>query len=158
LGHFRARRRAGAGVSSSPDLTDLGYPAAMQRHFNALAILLLALVLAACGKVPRLDTLGANDVVLAFGDSPFGTGAAPRSHIRRNWVHSSTARWVNAGVPGEVSADGLARLPALLEEHRPKLLISATVATTSCKLPEAAAADNIRAMIRLAKAQGVEWC
>jgi len=127
----------------------------MKRFLSLLAVVML---LVACSKGPQLPPLSGNDVVLAFGDSlTFGTGAAPSESYPAQLGALINRRVVNAGVPGEVSADGLARLPALLEEHRPKLLILCHGGNDFLrKLPEAAAADNIRAMIRLAKAQGVE--
>ena len=63
---------------------------------------------------------------------------------------------VNAGVPGEVSADGLQRLPGVLEETQPKLLILCHGGNDFLrKLSEAEAAANVRAMIKLAKDKGI---
>jgi len=64
---------------------------------------------------------------------------------------------VREAVPGEVSATGLARLPAALEEHRPRLLILCHGGNDFLRrLPKEQAAENVRAMIRLAKDRGVE--
>jgi lysophospholipase L1-like esterase len=64
---------------------------------------------------------------------------------------------VNAGVPGEVSADGLQRLPGVLEEAQPKLLILCHGGNDFLrKLSEAEAAANLRAMIKLAKDKGID--
>ena len=63
---------------------------------------------------------------------------------------------VNAGVPGETSADGLQRLPEVLEEVQPKLLILCHGGNDFLrKLNEASAAANVRAMIRIAKNKGI---
>lgn len=130
----------------------------MNRRQLAAIFLVIATLLAACGKVPQVEPLAANDVVLAFGDSlTFGTGAAPSESYPAQLGALINRKVVNAGVPGEVSADGLARLPELLEEHRPKLLILCHGGNDFLrKQPEAVAAGNIRAMIRLAKAQRVD--
>ncbi len=127
------------------------------RHLAAI-FFVIATLLAACGKVPQVEPLAANDVVLAFGDSlTFGTGAAPAESYPAQLGALINRKVVNAGVPGEVSADGLARLPEVLEEHKPKLLILCHGGNDFLrKQPEAVAAGNIRAMIRLAKAQRVE--
>ena len=64
---------------------------------------------------------------------------------------------INAGVPGEVTAEGLARLPALLEEHRPDLLILCHGGNDLLRrIPESHIESNLRAMIELARAQAVE--
>ncbi len=139
-------------------MTDLGYSAQMTRILHTAFLLLLALALAACGKVPQVEPLSPNDTVLAFGDSlTFGTGAAPSESYPAQLGALIGRKVINAGVPGEVSADGLARLPELLEEHKPKLLILCHGGNDFLrKQPEAVAAGNIRAMIRLAKAQRVD--
>jgi acyl-CoA thioesterase-1 len=88
------------------------------------AMLVLGLVLAACNRTPELRPLPADAVILAFGDSlTFGTGTA-RGGDYPSVLQSLTGRQViNAGIPGEVSGVGLKRLPALLQRHRPTLVI-----------------------------------
>ena len=63
---------------------------------------------------------------------------------------------INAGVPGEVSADGLARLPEVLEENKPRLLLLCHGGNDFLrKMPETQAAANVRSMIKLAKDRGI---
>ena len=121
------------------------------------ALLLSALLLTACSKSPQVPALGANDVILAFGDSlTFGTGASPAESYPAQLQSLIGRKVVNAGVPGEVSADGLQRLPAALDEAQPKLLILCHGGNDFLrKLSEADAAANLRAMIKLAKSRGI---
>ena len=93
------------------------------RHRAALVT--AALLLAACsGGTPPLPEVPAGSTVLALGDSlTWGTGAAPET----SWptVLAAGTGWnvVNAGVPGETAAQGCARLPELIAEARPALLL-----------------------------------
>lgn len=62
--------------------------------------------------------------VLAFGDSlTFGTGAPPAAAYPAVLAERSGWAVVNAGVPGHTSSQALARLPGLLAEHRPALVL-----------------------------------
>jgi len=120
-------------------------------------LLLSAALLAGCGKGPQLSALGNNDVVLAFGDSiTFGTGAAPDESYPARLQSLIGRKVVNAGVPGEISGDGLQRLPGVLEEVQPKLLILCHGGNDFLrKQSDAAAAANVRAMIKLARDKGI---
>ena len=120
-------------------------------------LLLSAALLAGCGKGPQLSALGNNDVVLAFGDSiTFGTGAAPDESYPARLQSLIGRKVVNAGVPGEISSDGLQRLPGVLEEVQPKLLILCHGGNDFLrKQSDAAAAANVRAMIKLARDKGI---
>ena len=117
----------------------------------------LALLLGACGGSAKLDPLDANDVVLAFGDSlTFGTGARPSEAYPAVLERIIGRKVVNAGVPGEASGEGLARLPEVLDEVRPKLLILCHGGNDFLRrLDEPKAAENVRAMIRLARGKGI---
>ena len=121
------------------------------------AILLCAALLGSCAKAPQISALAGNDVVLAFGDSlTFGTGASASESYPAQLQTLIGRKVVNAGVPGEISGDGLQRLPALLDEVKPKLLILCHGGNDFMrKLGEANAAANVRAMIRLAKDKGI---
>ena len=121
------------------------------------AILLVIMLLAGCGKGPQVAPLGSNDVVLAFGDSlTFGTGASPAESYPVQLQSLIGRKVVNAGVPGEISGDGLQRLPEVLDEVQPKLLILCHGGNDFLrKLGEAAVASNVRAMIRLAQQKGI---
>ena len=92
------------------------------RDFLSLAT--AALLLVACAREQRLDALPAETVVLAFGDSvTYGTGA----NRGENWptLLAATSGWriVNAGVPGDTAEAAKSRLPALLDEHKPRLVL-----------------------------------
>jgi lysophospholipase L1-like esterase len=123
-----------------------------------LVALLLAAALCGCGAKNRLDKLEASAVVLAFGDSlTYGTGANPEESYPAVLGRAIGRKVVNAGVPGETSEQGLERLPAVLDEVKPRLLILCHGGNDFLRrLDDAAAASNVRAMIRLARSKGVD--
>lgn len=129
----------------------------MKRLYSLYSLFIVLLLLAACTKVPRVTPLAANDVVLAFGDSlTFGTGASPGESYPAQLQALIGRKVINAGVPGEVSADGLARLPEVLEENKPRLLLLCHGGNDFLrKMPETQAAANVRSMIKLAKDRGI---
>ena len=126
----------------------------MGRILLFVATLLLA---AACGSKNKVDKLDAGATVLAFGDSlTFGTGATPSESYPAVLERSIGRKVVNAGVPGETSAQGLERLPATLDEVNPKLLILCHGGNDFLRrLDDAQAAANVKAMIQLARGRGI---
>jgi lysophospholipase L1-like esterase len=124
--------------------------------FPALLIAAL-LALAACSQ-PKLERLGDDAVVLAFGDSlTFGSGAAENESYPAQLERLIGRRVIRAGVPGEVTAQALARLPGALDEHAPRLLLLAIGGNDFLhRLGNAQAAENVRAMVKLARSRGVQ--
>lgn len=119
--------------------------------------LFLCFALFGCSKPPSLPALDANAAVLAFGDSlTFGTGAATNESYPAQLKTLISRNVIAAGVPGETSADGLARLPGALDEYQPKLLILCHGGNDFLqKLGDDKAAANVRAMVKLAKDRGI---
>ncbi|HVK55676.1 MAG TPA: GDSL-type esterase/lipase family protein [Burkholderiales bacterium] len=114
-------------------------------------------MLASCSRTPRLSPLASDAVILAFGDSlTYGTGATAEESYPAILENLINRKVVRAGVPGELSSEGLARLPEALETLRPQLLILCHGGNDLLRRTgEAAAEANIRAMIQLAKERGV---
>ncbi|WP_429154658.1 GDSL-type esterase/lipase family protein [Aeromonas media] len=84
---------------------------------------LLCLLLAACGE-PGFRPLAAGETILAFGDSlTEGRGVNPAQIYPNVLASLSGHPVINGGVSGELSRAGRARLPGLLAEHRPALVI-----------------------------------
>jgi lysophospholipase L1-like esterase len=117
----------------------------------------LALVAACTASVPKLGKLAPSDVIVAFGDSlTFGTGASEAESypIVLGQIIGRTV--VRAGVPGEVTEGGLARLQQVIDEHKPKLMIVCLGGNDLLrKLDEAQTKANLRAIINTIKAQGI---
>jgi len=120
------------------------------------ALILLVVLAAACSGGPKLPRLAPDAVVLAFGDSlTFGTGAQADHSYPARLQALIGRKVVSAGVPGELSASGLARLPAALDEAKPQLVILCHGGNDLLrKLDEAQTANNLRAMVELARARG----
>jgi lysophospholipase L1-like esterase len=119
---------------------------------------LLALLLAACGgSVPKLPKLAPSDVILAFGDSlTYGTGANPEESYPVVLSQLIGRKVVGMGVPGEVTAGGLERLPATLDETNPRLLILCMGGNDMLRKQDLTQTDaNLRAMIKLARDRGI---
>ncbi|MGW8271710.1 MAG: arylesterase [Burkholderiales bacterium] len=127
------------------------------RVWLALGLALLV-ALAGCGRSPQLVPLARDAVVLAFGDSlTYGTGAGEAQSYPAQLEQLIARRVVRSGVPGEVTAAALARLPGALEAHAPKLLILCIGGNDFLRnLSKSAAAQNVRAMVALAKARGID--
>ena len=123
-----------------------------------LLILLATLTaLAACEKVPPLPRLGPADVVVAFGDSlTYGTGANPDQSYPAVLGGLIGHPVVSAGVPGEVTADGRERLPGVLDQYQPKLVILCLGGNDMLrKTGDETIAANLRAMVKLMRERGV---
>jgi lysophospholipase L1-like esterase len=127
----------------------------ISRWLAALAVLL---VLAACDSgPPKLAKLPADGVVLAFGDSlTHGSGARAEASYPAVLQELIGRRVVRAGVPGEVTARGLARLPGVLRDSAPDLVV--LIHGGNDLLQRRSREDtraNLRAMVRLARERGV---
>jgi acyl-CoA thioesterase-1 len=106
----------------------------------------------------QLDS--APHAVMVFGDSlSAGFGMASRQAwpaLLERKTQGLGFRVVNASVSGETSAGGLARLPALLEAHRPRVLVLALGANDGLRgLAAAELEANLMRMCTLAKQAGV---
>ena len=132
----------------------------MQRPMAILRLcLVLALVsCASCGERPKLEQLSNDAVILAFGDSlTFGTGASEDESYPAQLESLIGRRVVRAGVPGEITSQALARLPAALDEHSPRLLLLCIGGNDFLRRTgNAQAEQNVRAMVKLAKSRGVD--
>jgi lysophospholipase L1-like esterase len=104
-----------------------------------------------------LPLLATEATILAFGDSlTAGTGASEAESYPAVLAYLTGRKVVNAGVPGEVSAEGVRRLPEMLERERPALLILCHGGNDLlARQNHQQIADNLRAMLRIAGVRGI---
>ena len=126
-----------------------------RRHF----LLLTAAALTACGKkAPKHSALPRGSAVLALGDSlTYGYGANPTESYPARLAELTGWTVTNGGVSGDTSAQALARLPELLREHTPRLVIISIGGNDFLRRqPENETRTNIRVIIQACKAAGAE--
>jgi lysophospholipase L1-like esterase len=126
-----------------------------QRYFLALVAVIF---LAACDRAPTLPKLNSHDVIVAFGDSlTHGTGANTAEAYPTVLAALTGRTVINAGVPGDTTSSGLERLPAVLDEYKPRLVLLCLGGNDMLrKQPEAATENNLRLLVKTIRASGAE--
>ena len=121
-------------------------------------VCLLALGAAGCGRAPRIRSLTQESVIVAFGDSlTSGEGASRKQSYPAVLAELTGYEVVNAGVPGETTADGLQRLPSVLQANKPQLVILCMGGNDMLqKQDEPAIAGNLKAMVEAIRSAGAD--
>lgn len=118
----------------------------------------ILLLIAGCDAGDLLQPLTKNAVILAFGDSlTHGTGANTEQAYPARLQAMLSRTVINAGIPGEISKNGLKRLPGLLKRHQPELLIlchggNDILRRNNLKKTK----ENLQQMINLARSNNIQ--
>lgn len=116
-------------------------------------------LLGACGRnKTKAQPVPAGATVLALGDSlTSGVGATAETAYPAVLARLTGWNVVNGGVSGDTSAQALAREPALLAEHQPKLVIVSIGGNDFLrKLPESDTRTHVHAIGRQALDAGAQ--
>jgi lysophospholipase L1-like esterase len=125
---------------------------------SVLIILILVFGLVNCGDTPALKQFPEDAVILAFGDSlTAGNGVTQINSYPAVISQETGLKVINAGLPGEVTAAGVLRLPGLLRRYNPDLVIichggNDILRRLSLKQAEA----NLRKMVSDVKESGAD--
>lgn len=96
----------------------------LPKAYNFLVSILCAFLLLACSDSPTLNPLTDNDIILAFGDSlTVGVGTSENNNYPTVLALLSDMQVVGSGVSGEETTQGLQRLPRVLDDVQPSLVI-----------------------------------
>jgi len=131
--------------------------------FRSIALVLLVICLGITTPVARAQGAGAAPLILVLGDS---ISAAYGLDAGQGWVRlleqkltreGAPHRVVNASVTGETTAGGLARLPALLERHKPSVVLIELGGNDGLRaLPVKVMRANLERMIDMTRDAGAE--
>lgn len=132
------------------------------RHLTRTTILhtmlLFALVLlSACDK-PKEGAVPSGSTILALGDS-LTAGYGVASNEAWPSLLASKTGWtvINGGISGNTSSDALARLPALMEEHKPVLVFITLGGNDMLRhVPVQDTITNLEKMIALVRVHGAK--
>ena len=115
------------------------------------------MLLDACSKT-EYTALTSDAVILAFGDSlTAGYGTSRDNSYPAHLQHLTGLTVVNAGVSGETTSEGLMRLPALLTQYEPELVILIEGGNDILRnLSASRAKKNLAAMIELSEERGAK--
>lgn len=121
-------------------------------------LLLLFLLLQACGERKLLSRVSESATILAFGDSlTSGVGVSSAHSYPHVLSRLSGRKVINAGISGEVTKQGLARLAYVIAKTNPELMILLQGGNDILRNHNLAVTkQNLSAMITLAKEQGVQ--
>jgi lysophospholipase L1-like esterase len=126
--------------------------------WQAILLCLFLFTAGGCGGKPQISPITRDSVILAFGDSlTAGDETAKKDSYPSRLQERLGCRVVNAGVSGELSADGVKRLPSELDDHRPQLVILCHGGNDLLnKADDASIVQSLESMIRIAKDKGAD--
>ncbi len=139
----------------------------VSKAFNMLKKLFclacFSLLIVACDSAPEYKPLASGANVLILGDSlTYGTGASEGEDYPTLLARNTGWKVINAGVPGNQSSDGLARLPDWLADHEAGeqkidlLVVELGGNDFLRQVPELETVKNLKAILSQAKANGVQ--
>ena len=125
---------------------------------HTVTVFILALFIQGCDSQKALTRVSTEATILAFGDSlTKGVGTTKQHSYPSVLAQLSGRKVVNAGISGEVTEQGLARLADVIAETNPDLMIllqGGNDILRNHNLQQTK--QNLAAMIALAKEQGVQ--
>ncbi len=125
---------------------------------HAVTLFILALFIQGCDSQKALSRVSTEATILAFGDSlTEGVGTTKQHSYPSVLAQLSGRKVVNAGISGEVTEHGLARLADVIAKTNPDLMIllqGGNDILRNHNLQQTK--QNLAAMIALAKEQGVQ--
>jgi acyl-CoA hydrolase len=128
-----------------------------------LVTCLITCAVTACDRDYKHAPLPATSNIVILGDSlTYGTGAGSGEDYASLLASNTGWNVINAGVPGNTSSDGLARLSYLLEAHEAgeqkiDLLIIELGGNDFLKhVPEPETVDNLKSILNQAKARSIQ--
>ena len=125
---------------------------------GVLAAFVILTFAVACSGTKKETALPAGSKVLALGDSLTAPHGVKPGEDWPTLLGQKTG-WavINAGISGNTSAQALDRLPGLLDEHQPQLvLVSLGGNDMLRKLPQEQTVTNLGRMLDLARASGAK--
>jgi acyl-CoA thioesterase-1 len=132
--------------------------AILENGWRTFAAAIVVVALAGCSsKHPTLPPLAADDIIVAFGDSlTYGTGAEAKASYPAVLAQLIGRKVIRAGVPGEVTAQGRARLASVIEDYNPQLVIVCLGGNDMLRgVSEQEIKRNLRAMIAAIRRRGI---
>ena len=131
----------------------------IQFRLIALSILLAGLLfMQACSESVSLTPIPHDGVIVAFGDSlTVGVGASEVSSYPVVLSALSNRQVISAGISGEETSQGLARLPTVLDEAQPNLVILLEGGNDILRNRNAGTIkNNLAKMIEIIKSQNID--
>ena len=121
-----------------------------------ILMLLATALLTACGG-QKHASVAPGATVLVLGDSvSYGMGAGKGEDYPTILAAKTNWNVINAGVPGDTTASGLERLPGLLEEYSPQLLLVELGGNDFLQhVPSEQTASNLKAILSQSRAKGI---
>ena len=131
----------------------------MQRNIHiVLSVFFFGLLVAGCDSGPGIARINHDSVILAFGDSlTRGTGAAQEQSYPAVLGRMLGTTIINLGIPGEVTSAGLKRLPVVLDEYHPTLVLLCHGGNDFLqRYNQDETIRNLRSMVSLIKQRGAD--
>ena len=129
----------------------------INNYLKLIAIIFCGLMIQACGDA-KLTLIPHNATILAYGDSlTYGKGVEEEQSYPSVLADLSNREVINAGISGETTKQGLARLARVLEESDPHLMILLEGGNDILRNQNLSQTkQNLASMIEMAQSQGVQ--